>query len=48
MASSETRRLQEQIDQLVVQMRITHERDKQLSREVEKHLQTLRRLAGSA
>ncbi len=48
MASPETEKLREQIALLVEESKAWRERDKELSREVKKHLATLRRLAGTA
>ncbi len=48
MASPETEKLREQIAQRVRESKAWRERDKELSLEVKKHLQTLRRLAGTA
>ncbi len=47
MASPETQKLREHIDEIVKDVNAALERDKELSLEVKKHLATLRRLAGT-
>ena len=47
MASPETEKLREHIDEIVKELNAALERDKELSLEVKRHLATLRRLAGS-
>jgi uncharacterized protein YlxW (UPF0749 family) len=47
MATPETEKLGQQIAQLVEDVKAWRERDKELEREVERHLAVLRRLAGT-
>jgi hypothetical protein len=48
MASPETEKLRAQLARFVEESKAWRERDRELSLEVKRHLETLRRLAGSA